>query len=87
WGATFTILVSDISALTSERDGWFWLLQLLSLAVFAGSAVVALWHAWVVWTGKRRWPARTWSVVLATACITLLYVALAFKLIAFDVNY
>ncbi|MGH7525291.1 MAG: serine hydrolase domain-containing protein, partial [Gemmatimonadales bacterium] len=87
WGVTFMTMVSDISALTSERDAWFWVLQLLSLMVFAGSAAVALWHAWVVWTGKRRWPARTWSVVLALACTTLLYVAVAFKLIAFDVNY
>ncbi len=87
WGATFSTMISDVSALTSERDAWLWTLQLLSLVGFVGAAAVALGHAWVVWSGKRRWPAKTWSLVLVLACTTLLYVALAFKLIGFDVNY
>lgn len=55
--------------------------------VLTGATAAALWHAWVVWSGKRRWQARLWSVLLALASATVLYVALAFKLIAFDVNY
>ncbi|MGI9040161.1 MAG: serine hydrolase domain-containing protein [Gemmatimonadales bacterium] len=87
WGASFMNMLSDISALSSEGDPWLWVLQLLSLVVLPSAAAVALWHARVVWSGKRRWPARMWSGVLALACFTLLYVALAFKFIAFDVNY
>jgi CubicO group peptidase (beta-lactamase class C family) len=87
WGWTVTRLLSEISALSSKTDPWIWALQLLSLVAFVGAAAVALWHARVVWTGKRRWPAKAWSAVLALACTTLLYVAVVFKLIAFDVNY
>ncbi len=35
----------------------------------------------------RKWYAKTWSVVLAVALLVVLWVALAFHLIAFDVNY
>ena len=87
WLATFAWMLSDLSALSSGKDPWLWVLQLLSLVVFVGAAGVALWHARVVWSGNRRWSARAWSVVLAVACITVLYVAVTFKLIAFDVNY
>jgi hypothetical protein len=73
--------------LTSKGQARIWALQLLSLVVFVGAAAVAVWQAWVVWSGKRRWPARAWSVVLAVACVAVLYVALVFKLIAFDANY
>ncbi|MBA3521510.1 MAG: beta-lactamase family protein [Gemmatimonadales bacterium] len=87
WSATFMSMLSDPSMLTSESDPWLLLLQLLSLVVLTGATAAALWHAWVVWSGKRRWQARLWSVLLALASATVLYVALAFKLIAFDVNY
>jgi hypothetical protein len=87
WAWTFTQLLSELSALASKTDPWLWILQLLSLVVFVGAVAVALWHARVVWTGKRRWPARAWSAVLVLACSTLLYVAVVFRLIAFDVNY
>lgn len=87
WIAAFAWMLSDLSALSSAKDPWLWALQLLSLVVLVGAAAVGLWHAWVVWSGKRRWTARAWSVVLAVACATVLYVAVAFKLIAFDVNY
>lgn len=87
WTWTFTRLLSEISALSSKLDPWLWILQLLSLVVFVGAAAIAAWHARVVWAGKQRWPARAWSAVLVLACFTLLYVAVVFRLIAFDVNY
>jgi CubicO group peptidase (beta-lactamase class C family) len=87
WGVTVAATLSDLSVLTSKGQARIWALQLLSLVVFVGAAAVAVWQAWVVWSGKRRWPARAWSVVLAVACVAVLYVALVFKLIAFDANY
>jgi CubicO group peptidase (beta-lactamase class C family) len=87
WITTLTMFFSGNSELSSRQDPWLWLLQLMSLVVFVGGCAVALWHARVVWTGPRRWPAKAWSVVLALACTTVLYTALVFKLIAFDVNY
>jgi CubicO group peptidase (beta-lactamase class C family) len=87
WTWTLTQLLSELSALSTKTDPWLWILQLLSLVAFVGAAGVALWHARVVWAGKRGWTARAWSAVLVLACATLLYVAVVFRLIAFDVNY
>jgi CubicO group peptidase (beta-lactamase class C family) len=87
WSATVMTMVSDLSYLSSKLDPWLWVLQLLSLVAFVGAAGVALWHLRVVWTGKRRWPAKLWSAVLALACVTVLYVAFTFHLIGFSVNF
>ena len=63
------------------------LLHLASFVVFLGAALIALWHCRVVWAGRRRWPARLWSVVLAVSSVTVLWVALVFKLIAFNAHF
>ena len=44
-------------------------------------------NAWLTWRQKRHWVARGWSGLLVIACLTTLWVALTFKLIAFNVNY
>jgi CubicO group peptidase (beta-lactamase class C family) len=87
WGWLLERMFSEVSALTSKSDPWLWILQLLGLVVFVGAVAVALWHARVVWTGSRPWATKVWSVVLSVATVTLLYAALVFKLIAFDINY
>jgi CubicO group peptidase (beta-lactamase class C family) len=87
WAWQLRRMFSEVSALTSRSDPWLWTLQLLGLVVFVGAAAVALWHVRVVWTGKRAWSTRLWSLVLSLATLTLLYVAVVFKLIAFDINY
>jgi hypothetical protein len=60
---------------------------LLSLVVFVGAAALGAWNAMVVVRSPRTWYAKTWAVVLAISLLVLLWVALAFHLIAFDVNY
>jgi CubicO group peptidase (beta-lactamase class C family) len=87
WTWMIKQMLSDVGALTSKSDPWLWMLQLLGLVVFVGAAGMALWNAWLAWSGRRRWTSRVWSSVLALACMTMLYVALVFKLIAFDINY
>jgi hypothetical protein len=46
-----------------------------------------LWNLRTVWSGNRRWPAKVWSIVLVLASFIVLWVAFAFKLIGFGVNY
>jgi hypothetical protein len=87
WIGTIMFMLSDMGSMSSSLDPWLWILQILTFAVFIGAALVALWHARVVWTGKRRWPAKTWSVALAAACVLLLWVGFSFNLIGFSVNY
>lgn len=40
-----------------------------------------------VWSGQRRWPAKVWSVALTFSAFTVLWVAFAFHLVGFGVNY
>jgi hypothetical protein len=40
-----------------------------------------------VWTGTRRWPAKTWSVVLSLSAFFVLWVAFVFNLISLGANY
>jgi len=87
WAMTVTKMMGDLSLLTAGTDGWVWILQLLSLVVFLGGAAFGIWNAMVVVRGPRKWYAKTWAVVLAVSLLVMLWVALAFHLIAFDVNY
>jgi hypothetical protein len=87
WGATIATLMSDLSKLEPGADGWIWVLQLLSFVVFIGGAAVAVWNALVVVRGSRKWYAKAWAVILALAALVLLWIAFAYNLIAFDVNY
>jgi len=87
WGGTVVAMVSDIAYLSSTLDPWLWTLQMLTLVTFVAAAVIALWHARAVWAGARRWPAKLWSVVLAVACLVVLWTGLAFHLIRFSVDY
>jgi CubicO group peptidase (beta-lactamase class C family) len=87
WGFTVQTMLSEPPSANSPLDGRLLVLKLASLVVFVGAALVGLWHARVVWTGGRRWPARTWSVVLAAASVVVLLVAVAFRLIGFSTHY
>jgi CubicO group peptidase (beta-lactamase class C family) len=62
-------------------------LELLSLIVFVGGFLVALWYAYTVWTGGWRWPAKVWSILLVISAGMVLYLGLVFKLIALTTNY
>ena len=87
WGVTVSMMLTDLSLLSPDLDGWLWVLQVLSLVLFVGGAIIGLWNAWVVLTGNRRLVAKLWAVVLALSFLAILWVALVYDLIAFDVNY
>src|SRR5690606_9332332 len=87
WGITVSMMLADLSLLSPSLDGWIWVLQMLSLVLFVGGAVIGVWNAWVVLKSNRRLVAKLWAVVLALAFLAILWVALVYDLIAFDVNY
>ena len=87
WVVTLMNMLSDPDALSPRLDPWIWVLRIATLLVLLGAAGVALWHARVVWSGARRWPARTWSVAVGAACLMLLWAGFAFNLIGFGANY
>lgn len=87
WAWIVSLVSTDLSAFSPRLDRWILLLRVGGLAVFVGAVVVALWNAWLAWTGTRGWGSKVWSVVLVFSCALLLWLAIAFNLIGFSVNY
>jgi hypothetical protein len=86
WGVMVSVLMGD-HLHSSTTDVLLWIVQMLSAIVFFGAAAIGVWNATVVVRGTRKWYAKTWAVLLALALLVVLWVALVFHLIAFDVNY
>lgn len=87
WAATIAPIATNVFLFSTRLDPWIRTLGILSLVVFVGAAAIALWNAWVVCTGKRSRVAKLWNVVLALGYVPILWVAVAFNLIGFSVNY
>jgi hypothetical protein len=87
WGLTLGVLLSNINQLSARSDSVLRLLQLFGAVAFVVGPLVMLWNAWVVWRGRRRWPARTWSIALVVSALVVTWVAIAFRLLSFGLNY
>ena len=87
WGVTVSMMMSDLALLSPSLDGWLWTLQILSFVIFFAAAAVGLWNLAVVMRSGRRITAKIWALVLALSFLVVLWVALAYHLVAFDVNY
>jgi hypothetical protein len=87
WVILMQLVSSDFDWASPAMDTWFIFLRLLSLVVFFAGAAIALWNAWAVLRSQRKWLAKLWSVVLAIACLVVLYVGLVFHLVGYSANY
>jgi hypothetical protein len=80
-------MLNDLGMMTSALDPWLLVLHILgSIAVFVGLAL-AIWHLVVVWTGKRRWTSKLWSVLLVLATAILAWLAVSHHLVGLSVDY
>jgi hypothetical protein len=50
-------------------------------------AAIAVWHAWKVLSSKRRKWAKLWSIVIAAAFLSLLFIGFACHVIGFSADY
>jgi CubicO group peptidase (beta-lactamase class C family) len=87
WLTTVITALEKLSLLSGSLDWWFWVLQILSPIVYIGAAVIGVWNAWVLLRSSRKWYAKLWAVILAIALLTLLWIAIVYHLIAFDLQY
>lgn len=87
WGISLSTLLGSSKVNQSAVDLWLMILQLLSAVVFISAAAIGVWNAILVVRSQRKWYAKTWAVLLGLALLVVLWVALAFHLIAFDTNY
>jgi hypothetical protein len=87
WAGIVAAMFKELALLSSQMDLWLVILHVFgSIAVFAGLAL-AVWHIVVVWSVKRRWPAKVWSVVLVFATAVCAWIAVAYHLVGIGTNY
>jgi CubicO group peptidase (beta-lactamase class C family) len=87
WGGLIVAMFKDLSLLTASMDLWLVILHVAgSIAIFAGLAL-AVWHLVVVWSVKRRWMAKIWSVVLVLATAVCTWIAIAYHLVGIGTDY
>jgi len=89
-GAMLALVVSMLGklALTSpDTDGLIIALRLFATVVLPLGAAVAAWNAWHVLRGRRRILARLWALLVALACLFLLWIGFANHVIGFGANY
>ena len=87
WGVLITMMFADLTNLGGAFDAITIVLQVLTLVVFIGGLAVFAWYLWQVWTGRRRWTAKVWSVLLLLAGIVMVWLAAAFHLFGIGTNY
>ncbi len=87
WATDLTLMLKDFNKLGAAFDWAVHLAQLLGIVAFIGGFVLMLVNLRAVWSGRRRWPAKVWSVVLVLSALAMLWIAVVFNLIGFGVNY
>lgn len=83
------MVISGLESFESHgsTDGLILLVEIFGTIVFFGMSGLAIWNAWLTWKEKRGWFARIWSVLLVLAGFSLLWAALAFRLISFGAEF
>ena len=87
WCTLVGMMLKDNSLLTEKADPVLILVQLFGIIAFLGGFVFTLINLRAVWSGKRRWPAKTWSVVLSFSAFIVLWAAAVFKLMSVGTHY
>jgi CubicO group peptidase (beta-lactamase class C family) len=87
WAGIVSLVSTNIFAFSPRLDPWILILRLATLVVLPGAAAIAIWNARCAWSERRGWDSRLWSVMLVFSCAVLLWVAIAFNLIGFSVDY
>ncbi|MDR6674117.1 serine hydrolase domain-containing protein [Xanthomonas sp. 1678] len=80
-------MLSDLEMTGSGSDAMINALRLFALVALPVGAALSLWSAWQAVRRRRRWLAKLWAVLLALACLFLLWVGLANHLIGYGAYY
>lgn len=87
WAVTLASMMADFHLLGGAMDWAIYLLQIVGTIAFIGMVVVAAWNLLLVWTGKRGWFSKLWSILVLLAAVVILWAAFAFHLISFGVQF
>jgi hypothetical protein len=87
WALTVIRMFNDFNNISDKYNGHIRFAEVFGIFAFLlGSAFIA-WNLWTVWKGARRWPAKTWSIVLALSAFIVLWVAFTFNLFSFGIYF
>jgi hypothetical protein len=89
-GGALALVVGMLSKLEMTSPDTDWLInvaRLFATVVLPLGAAIALWNAWHVLRARRRLLAKLWAVLLALACLFLLWIGFAHHLIGFGARY
>jgi CubicO group peptidase (beta-lactamase class C family) len=87
WGLLLAMLLKDFTLANSSFDPFLVFAQVFGTVTFIVGLALVLFNLRAVWRGERRWPAKVWSVALTLSAVTVLWVAVVFKLISFGTGY
>jgi len=87
WGLFVMLILKDTGTLGGRLDPLLVLAQLMSIVAFVGGLAVMLWNVMAVWRGRRRWPAKVWSLVLVLSSVFVLWVAWVCRLLVVGTDY
>lgn len=87
WSTTIGLMLSDYTKLTSQFDGFLYFTQVLGIVGFIGGFVLILQNLNAVWAGRRRWPAKVWSIVLVLSAFFVIWVGFVFNLLRIGASY
>ena len=80
-------MLSKLEMTGPGTDGLIIALRLFATIVLPLGAAVAAWNAWHVLRGRRRLLAKLWALLLALACLFLLWIGFARHVIGFGAYY
>jgi CubicO group peptidase (beta-lactamase class C family) len=80
-------MLSNFDLMTPAQDGMIVVLRSIVSVLLPIGAAIAVWHAWKVLSSKRRKWAKLWSIVIAAAFLSLLFIGFACHVIGFSADY
>jgi CubicO group peptidase (beta-lactamase class C family) len=88
WAAVVTTMFgrNGMEKLAS-KDALIFLLEALTLIATLGGSAAALYNVAAVWRGPSGWFGKLWSLLLAAACLVVLWIAYAGNLMNFHLQY
>ncbi|KRA53771.1 serine hydrolase [Pseudoxanthomonas sp. Root65] len=80
-------MLSKLEMTSPDTDGLIIAMRLFATVALPLGAAIAVWNAWHVLRGRRTWLAKLWALLLALACLFLLWIGIAHHVIGFGANY
>jgi CubicO group peptidase (beta-lactamase class C family) len=80
-------VVQSVLSFAGSVSGTLVAMYALTFVAFVGGFAVAIWNAWEVWSAKRGWFTKTWSVVLVLSFFILLWLGMVFGLLSFHTEF